>query len=226
MLECRNSGTAYKRSHPPSNQSRRQNFLPPPALNPEGQRWILEWGFWWLKGLKQSYFISYLISDLPLKPVKSGRKHWGSRWASTDMTPTLFFPLFVWVKRDDVENAVGLFSFWSIQLVHGQISHRGTQKAWRQQRFLLCAVKSTYRAMAIIFVMRRTWGCFGCSVEAAGMLGAVSRHWLRSVGRVAEWFHFKISNCSSHHVQLGWIVSLLWKKGDLPQKRLLDIITS
>lgn len=97
-----------------------------------------------------------------------------------------------------LKNAVGLFSFWSIQLVHGQISHRGTQKAWRQHRFLLCAVKSTYRATTIIFVMRRTWGCFGCSVEAEGMLGAVSRHSFQSVGRVAEWFHFKISNCSSH----------------------------
>lgn len=85
-----------------------------------------------------------------------------------------------------LKNAVRPFSFWSIQLVHGQISHRGTQKAWRQQRFLLCAVKSTYRATAIIFVMRRTWGCFGCSVEAEGMLGAVSRHSLR--GRVlGEW---------------------------------------
>lgn len=232
MLERRDSGTGYESSHPPSNQSRRLNFLPPPARNPKGQRNILEWGLWWLKGLKQSYFISYLISDLPLKLVKSGRKHWGSRWASTDMTPTLFFS-FCLSREMMLKNAVRLFSFWSLQLVHGQISQRGTQKAWRQQRFVLCAVKSTYRATAIIFVVRRTWGCFGCSVEAEGMLGAVSRHSLRSVGRVAEWFHFKISNCSSHQPTTRKQMydsagSFLYfgKRGIRYKKTLLDIITS
>lgn len=49
-------------------------------------------------------------------------------------------------------------------------------------------------------------------------------------GRVISFQDLKLFFSSADHkktdVRLGWIVSLLWKKGGLLQKRLLDIITS